>query len=84
MVKTVVKGYAWLKAPEAMNGLRRSGRSLREGGDRLADRVLPARRRARRRREAVLRGAATAALSLPLGIWAGRRLLATRSAARAG
>jgi hypothetical protein len=63
-----------VKAPEAMNGLRKAGSSLSSAGDRIADRLSPARRRAKRRREAMLKGAAAAAISLPLWVWAGRKL----------
>jgi hypothetical protein len=83
MLKTAAKGYAWIKAPEAMKGVRRAGSSLTSAGDRLADRILPARRRARQRREAMLKGAAVAAISLPLWLWAGRRIF-SRGGSRLG
>lgn len=78
MLNTAAKGYAWLKAPQAMNGLRRTRRSVLDAGDRLADNVIPARRRARRRRDAMMKGAAAAAVSLPLSIWLGSRLFSRR------
>jgi hypothetical protein len=76
VAKKILKGAAWAKAPKLMFARRNPRKAaLLAATSWVANRVMPGRRKKTSLTRTAVQGLGAAAVALPLGLWAGRKVL---------
>jgi hypothetical protein len=76
LVKSALKTAAWVKAPRLMFAKRNPRKAaLLAATSWVVGRVLPNRKKRTSRGRTAVQGLGAAAVAIPVGLWAGRKLL---------